>query len=126
MRYHTGRPFSTRDKNPDPLGIHCARAYMGGWRYKNCYKTNLNGLFGINSNNQVQFLSLPNGPKHILSSVKQHTNQIPSRLCFCSDTGNSLDRLERKRLLHSLHRDEIQTIQVLSCNSWLKIQSSYV
>ncbi|KAM9724103.1 uncharacterized protein tnxba isoform 1-T2 [Menidia menidia] len=52
MRYHNGRPFSARDKNPDPLGIHCARAYMGGWWYKNCYKTNLNGLYGINSNNQ--------------------------------------------------------------------------
>ncbi|XP_074510064.1 uncharacterized protein tnxba [Sebastes fasciatus] len=52
MRYHNGRPFSARDKDPDPLGIHCARAYMGGWWYKNCYKTNLNGLYGINSNNQ--------------------------------------------------------------------------
>ncbi|XP_071758426.2 uncharacterized protein tnxba [Centroberyx gerrardi] len=52
MRYHNGRPFSTRDKDPDTLGIHCARAYMGGWWYKNCYKTNLNGLYGINSNNQ--------------------------------------------------------------------------
>lgn len=52
MRYHNGRPFSTKDKDPDPLGIHCARAYMGGWWYKNCYKTNLNGLYGVNSNNQ--------------------------------------------------------------------------
>ncbi|XP_056142954.1 tenascin [Lampris incognitus] len=52
MRYHNGRPFSTWDKDPDPLGIHCAKAYMGGWWYKNCYKTNLNGLYGINSNNQ--------------------------------------------------------------------------
>lgn len=52
MRYHNGRPFSTRDKDPDPLGIHCSKAYMGGWWYKNCYKTNLNGLYGINSNNQ--------------------------------------------------------------------------
>ncbi|XP_071326364.1 tenascin-N [Trachinotus anak] len=52
MKYHNGRPFSSRDKDPDPLGLHCARAYMGGWWYKNCYKTNLNGLFGINSNNQ--------------------------------------------------------------------------
>lgn len=59
MRYHNGRPFSARDKDPDALGIHCARAYMGGWWYKNCYKTNLNGLYGINSNNQVQFTSLP-------------------------------------------------------------------
>ncbi|XP_076016736.1 uncharacterized protein tnxba isoform X2 [Genypterus blacodes] len=52
MRYHNGRPFSTWDKDPDPLGIHCAKAYMGGWWYKNCYKTNLNGLYGTNSNNQ--------------------------------------------------------------------------
>ncbi|XP_040901236.1 tenascin isoform X2 [Toxotes jaculatrix] len=52
MRYHNGRPFSARDKDPDSLGIHCARAYMGGWWYKNCYKTNLNGLYGMNSNNQ--------------------------------------------------------------------------
>lgn len=52
MRYHHGRPFSTWDKDPDPLGIHCAKAYMGGWWYKNCYKTNLNGLYGTNSNNQ--------------------------------------------------------------------------
>ncbi|XP_077577990.1 uncharacterized protein LOC144199957 [Stigmatopora nigra] len=52
MRYHNGRPFSTRDKDPDSLGIHCSRAYMGGWWYKNCYKTNLNGLYGINTNNQ--------------------------------------------------------------------------
>ncbi|XP_018543710.1 tenascin [Lates calcarifer] len=52
MRYHNGRPFSTRDKDPDTLGLHCARAYMGGWWYKNCYKANLNGLYGINSNNQ--------------------------------------------------------------------------
>ncbi|KAM8870572.1 uncharacterized protein tnxba isoform 2-T2 [Spinachia spinachia] len=52
MRYHNGRPFSARDKDPDPLGINCARAYMGGWWYKNCYKANLNGLYGINSNNQ--------------------------------------------------------------------------
>lgn len=54
MRYHNGRPFSAWDKNPDPLGIHCARAYMGGWWYKNCYKTNLNGLYGTNQNNQVR------------------------------------------------------------------------
>ncbi|XP_061809039.1 uncharacterized protein tnxba [Nerophis lumbriciformis] len=52
MRYHNGRPFSTLDKDPDSLGIHCSRAYMGGWWYKNCYKTNLNGLYGINTNNQ--------------------------------------------------------------------------
>ncbi|XP_029695273.1 tenascin-N isoform X3 [Takifugu rubripes] len=52
MRYHNSRPFSSWDKNPDPLGIHCARSYMGGWWYKNCYKTNLNGIYGANHDNQ--------------------------------------------------------------------------
>ncbi|XP_076827470.1 uncharacterized protein tnxba [Brachyhypopomus gauderio] len=52
MRYHNGRPFSTKDKDPSPLGIHCAKAYMGGWWYKNCYKANLNGRYATFSENQ--------------------------------------------------------------------------
>ena len=122
MRYHNGRPFSAKDKDPDPLGIHCARAYMGGWWYKNCYKTNLNGLYGINSNNQVQF-SLMNF-KHISACMIWCTDQIKFTFCVCCDTGNCLDRLERKRRLHSLHWDEVQTVQVLSCNSWLNMHRS--
>ncbi|KAI4881187.1 hypothetical protein NFI96_027253 [Prochilodus magdalenae] len=52
MRYHNGRPFSTKDKDPNPLSIHCAKAYMGGWWYKNCYKANLNGLYATFSENK--------------------------------------------------------------------------
>uniref|UniRef100_A0AAY4CF39 Uncharacterized protein n=2 Tax=Denticeps clupeoides TaxID=299321 RepID=A0AAY4CF39_9TELE len=52
LRYHTNRPFSTRDKDPNPLSIHCAKEYMGGWWYKNCYKANLNGLYSTFSKNQ--------------------------------------------------------------------------
>lgn len=82
MRYHNGRPFSAKDKDPDPLGINCARAYMGGWWYKNCYKANLNGLYGSNSDNQVQFTSLRwltmnfYGAAHSLNSI----NSLP---LFC-------------------------------------------
>ncbi|ROI36359.1 Tenascin-X [Anabarilius grahami] len=53
MKYHNGRPFSTKDKDPNTLSIHCAKAYMGGWWYKNCYKANLNGLYASYSDNKV-------------------------------------------------------------------------
>ncbi|XP_051720392.1 tenascin isoform X2 [Ctenopharyngodon idella] len=52
MKYHNGRPFSTKDKDPNILSIHCAKAYMGGWWYKNCYKANLNGLYASYSDNK--------------------------------------------------------------------------
>ncbi|XP_051577428.1 tenascin isoform X2 [Myxocyprinus asiaticus] len=52
MKYHNGRPFSTKDKDPNTLSIHCAKAYFGGWWYKNCYKANLNGLYAAFSNNK--------------------------------------------------------------------------
>ncbi|CAM4698792.1 unnamed protein product [Leuciscus chuanchicus] len=52
MKYHNGRPFSTKDKDPNTLSIHCAKAYMGGWWYKNCYKANLNGLYASYTDNK--------------------------------------------------------------------------
>ncbi|XP_016122727.1 mucin-3B-like [Sinocyclocheilus grahami] len=52
MKYHNGRPFSTIDKDPNTLSIPCAKAYMGGWWYKNCYMANLNGLYASYSDNK--------------------------------------------------------------------------
>ncbi|XP_043117471.1 tenascin [Puntigrus tetrazona] len=52
MKYHNRRPFSTKDKDPNTLSIHCAKAYLGGWWYKNCYKANLNGLYASYSDNK--------------------------------------------------------------------------
>ncbi|XP_016308223.1 uncharacterized protein LOC107662658 [Sinocyclocheilus anshuiensis] len=52
MKYHNGRPFSTIDKDQNTLSIHCAKAYMGGWWYKNCYMANLNGLYASYSDNK--------------------------------------------------------------------------
>ncbi|MCJ8728760.1 hypothetical protein PDJAM_G00008090 [Pangasius djambal] len=45
MRYHNGCPFSTKDKGPSINSVYCAKNYMGGWWYKNCYKANLNGVY---------------------------------------------------------------------------------
>lgn len=53
MRYHNGCPFSTKDKGPSTNSVNCAKNYMGGWWYKNCYKANLNGVYATYSNDQV-------------------------------------------------------------------------
>ncbi|XP_048057024.1 tenascin isoform X1 [Megalobrama amblycephala] len=52
MSYHNGRPFSTRDRDPQPFITRCAMSYRGGWWYKNCHEANLNGLYNTNKNHQ--------------------------------------------------------------------------
>uniref|UniRef100_A0A8C9V6Q7 Fibrinogen C-terminal domain-containing protein n=1 Tax=Scleropages formosus TaxID=113540 RepID=A0A8C9V6Q7_SCLFO len=52
MKYHNGQPFSTRDRDPNPVLSGCARSYRGGWWYKDCHEANLNGLYDINTNHQ--------------------------------------------------------------------------
>ncbi|GAA6097830.1 tenascin [Tachysurus ichikawai] len=52
MRYHNGCPFSTNDKDPSSNVVQCAKKYMGGWWYKNCYKANLNGVYATFSKDQ--------------------------------------------------------------------------
>ncbi|XDV35045.1 hypothetical protein PO909_005091, partial [Leuciscus waleckii] len=52
MSYHNTRPFSTRDRDPQPFITRCAMSYRGGWWYKNCHEANLNGLYNTNTNHQ--------------------------------------------------------------------------
>ncbi|XP_041374682.1 microfibril-associated glycoprotein 4-like [Gigantopelta aegis] len=43
--YHSGLPFSSRDKDLDKLPTNCAETYHGAWWYNNCLASNLNGLY---------------------------------------------------------------------------------
>lgn len=49
LYYHSGIPFSTKDRNNDPnrrgSGWTCAVGYGSPWWYKNCYLVNLNGNY---------------------------------------------------------------------------------
>ena len=46
LAYHRGLPFTTKDQDNDIKGGHnCASQYKGAWWYKNCHKSNLNGLY---------------------------------------------------------------------------------
>jgi ficolin len=38
--------FSTKDKDNDITGVgHCAELHKGGWWYKHCMNSNLNGIY---------------------------------------------------------------------------------
>lgn len=44
-----GRPFSTYDEDNDRVRHSCANVSQGGWWYNNCYWSNLNGVYGLPS-----------------------------------------------------------------------------
>ena len=43
MSYHNGQQFSTHDNDNDVITVNCAVYEQGGWWYKDCYRSNLNG-----------------------------------------------------------------------------------
>lgn len=51
FRHHLDMDFSTSDADNDVSESNCAAKYGGGgWWYKNCYDSNLNGIFGNTGN----------------------------------------------------------------------------
>ena len=45
LTQHNGYSFSTKDRDNDASGSHCAQDYKGAWWYANCHDSNLNGLY---------------------------------------------------------------------------------
>nr|CAB3245506.1 ficolin-1-like [Phallusia mammillata] len=48
LRYHSGKPFSTYDRDNDQLNGHCAKGHKSGWWHGGgtyCLSSNLNGIY---------------------------------------------------------------------------------
>ncbi|XP_049305760.1 ficolin-1-like [Bactrocera dorsalis] len=47
LKYHVGMKFSTRDQDNDIYSLdNCAALFEGGWWFKECYHSHLNGVYG--------------------------------------------------------------------------------
>ncbi|XP_039951194.1 angiopoietin-related protein 2-like [Bactrocera tryoni] len=46
LKYHSGRKFSTYDRDSDDSADNCANKYKGGWWFGGCYASHLNGVYG--------------------------------------------------------------------------------
>ena len=59
---HNGEAFSTLDDDNDShTTVHCSETYKGGWWYKDCHDSNLNGVWYVNG-----ALADPNTPDGII------------------------------------------------------------
>jgi len=45
LSYHSGRPFSTYDRDNDAWANNCASYFHGAWWYGACHHSNLNGRY---------------------------------------------------------------------------------
>ena len=55
LNYQTGSKFSTSDCDNDIYSGHCAVSHRAGWWFSDCYKLNLNGVYG--STMRMHYLS---------------------------------------------------------------------
>ncbi|XP_019630201.1 PREDICTED: techylectin-5B-like [Branchiostoma belcheri] len=47
LKYHEGKPFSTKDRDNDESPSSCAQKFKGAWWYGDCHESNLNGLYHL-------------------------------------------------------------------------------
>jgi len=75
LSYHLGMKFSTEDRDNDKYSYgNCAQIEKGGWWFKSCSHSNLNGHYfnGGNTNGKtsgITWASFGKGPNYSMKSV---------------------------------------------------------
>jgi len=61
MRHHNGMKFSTKDRDQDGTGWHCAKSDTGGFWYNNCHTAHPTGLSSATKNSGTHFVTYKHG-----------------------------------------------------------------
>ncbi|XP_075165967.1 ryncolin-4-like [Haematobia irritans] len=69
MLYQLRMKFSTKDQDNDLRATNCATEYMGAWWYASCYRSNLNGKYGVDKQQGINWNSFQ-GDSNSLEYVK--------------------------------------------------------
>ncbi|KAJ1189164.1 hypothetical protein NDU88_005915 [Pleurodeles waltl] len=52
---HSGKPFSTHDRDNDDMEQNCAKTVQGAWWYYTCYRSNLNARYAVNGQEAYRY-----------------------------------------------------------------------
>ena len=70
LKYHKGLPFSTADKDNDQSSGNCAVSNGGGWWFKDCDTSNLNGKWGADADLGLEWNAFANAQSVSYSEMK--------------------------------------------------------
>ena len=65
LAYHNNMKFSTYDNDNDHAKFvsNCAKFGTGAWWYRDCYRSNLNGVYGVSDYRAIQWSGQPDNVK---------------------------------------------------------------
>lgn len=67
---HNGHAFSTADHDQDgSKDVNCAQKHHGGYWYSNCFKSNINGKWGVPGTQGIVWGSFKNWEMYVLKET---------------------------------------------------------
>ncbi|XP_033746381.1 ficolin-1-like [Pecten maximus] len=75
---HDGHAFSTADADNDGAqSVNCAQTHSGGYWYSDCYKSNINGKYGIKAEDGIIWGSFKNWELFVLKKTEMKIRPVP-------------------------------------------------
>ncbi|XP_060069192.1 ryncolin-1-like [Ylistrum balloti] len=75
---HDGHAFSTADADNDGAqSVNCAQTHSGGYWYSDCFKSNINGKYGVKAETGIIWGSFKNWELYVLKKTEMKIRPVP-------------------------------------------------